>query len=95
MMNRYLKRVEYEGTPSKNESYLSPTNKEFKYGIVEESKNLLVFQYQVGYISSQMPKECERVFADIGKKIKKRWNFIGKRYVEEFEKSLNFWKTVA
>ena len=95
MTNRYLKRVEYEGLPNKGASYLNPQNKEFKCGVLEESKNLLVFQYQVGYVNNQMPKECERIFEDLAKKINKRWNFIGKRNMEELEKSMNFWKTVV
>jgi hypothetical protein len=43
MTSRYLKRVESEGKPSKNESYLSNALKDYKQGVLEESKNALVF----------------------------------------------------
>lgn len=95
MSHRYLKRVEHEGKPRKNSSYLSSTHKDTKNGVLEESKNILVYQYQVGYINSQMSSETQRIFEGLSNKINTRWKSIGRRYLDEMQKSLNFWTSVV
>lgn len=95
MTTRYLKRVDHEGMPKKSSSYLSNSNNEFKSGVLEESKNLLVYQYQVGYINTQMSCESERIFESLSNKINKRWKSIGRHYLEEMKKGIDFWTTVV
>ena len=47
---------------------------------MEESKNLTVFQYQVGYINSQMAGECERIFESLAHKINQKLKRVSENY---------------
>ena len=51
----YLKRSAYEKIDD-NMPYTSDKIKNYKLGVLQESKNMLVLKYQTGYLSNQL---CE------------------------------------
>lgn len=59
-----------------------------KKGIVEESKNLIVLKYQVGYFNKQVCEEGFRVFTEMGRKFLERWKKLGESYMDTTLKSL-------
>ena len=56
----YLKRSAYEAIDDKM-PYTSDKIKTYKTGVLNESKNMLVFKYQAGFLSNQMCTEGYRV----------------------------------
>ena len=93
LTRRYLKRIETE-SPIAEKSYTHERMKPFKVGVLEESKNIKVLQYQVGYLNNQMCTETERVFNLMATKIKKRWQYLGRKNQERAELQSKFWRDI-
>ena len=55
MTKSFLKRVEYENPNPKDQlAYTNDKYRQFKTGITDESKNMLVFKYQTAYMNNQV-----------------------------------------
>ena len=68
--------------------------KPFKAGVLEESKNIKVFQYQVGYLNNQMCTETERVFELMATKLSKRWKYLARKSQERADLHTKFWAEI-
>ena len=73
---------------------MSEKLKYYKNGVLEESKNMFVFKYQVGFINNQVCTESERVLELMGKKITKKWRYVSKKCLDRLTQSTNFWKAI-
>ena len=77
-----LKRSETEKASLNNQiqPYCSEKYRQYKTGISEESKSIVVHKYQTAYLNNQVCAESQRFFELLGNKISIRWREIGKAY---------------
>ena len=62
--------------------------KPFKTGVLQESKNIMVLQYQAGFMSNQMCKEGFRVMETMGNKIIGLLKYSALRFKKEYGETL-------
>ena len=94
MSKSYERRCQLEKVPE-NLAYNSEEARDGKRGIEEESRNLIVLKYQVGYMNRQVCEEGMRVFDNMGAKFLERWQKIGESYLDKNIKSIEYWKTLT
>ena len=65
--------------------------KQFKNGVLEESKNILVLKYQAGFLSNQMCFEGFRVIETFGDKYLAVIREYAEKNRDHQQKVLDFW----
>lgn len=73
-----MKRSANEGPGS--ESYTSSSMKTHKNGILQESKNITVLKYQLGFLSNMVCKETVRFFELMSDNFKAKWIYQAEKY---------------
>jgi hypothetical protein len=66
----YMKRA---GSESASDSYTSTNLKSHKNGVLQESKNMTVLKYQLGYLSNKVCQESVRFFELMSENFKAKW----------------------
>jgi hypothetical protein len=66
----YMKRA---GSESASDSYTSTNMKSHKNGVLQESKNMTVLKYQLGYLSNKVCQESVRFFELMSDSFKAKW----------------------
>jgi hypothetical protein len=66
----YMKRA---GSESASDSYTSTNLKSHKNGVLQESKNMTVLKYQLGYLSNKVCQESVRFFELMSDNFKAKW----------------------
>jgi hypothetical protein len=66
----YMKRA---GSESASDSYTSTNLKSHKNGVLQESKNMTVLKYQLGYLSNKVCQESIRFFELMSDNFKAKW----------------------
>lgn len=66
----YMKRA---GSESASDSYTSTNLKSHKNGVLQESKNMTVLKYQLGYLSNKVCQESVRFFELMSDSFKAKW----------------------
>lgn len=66
----YMKRT---GSESAADSYTSTNLKSHKNGVLQESKNMTVLKYQLGYLSNKVCQESVRFFELMSDSFKAKW----------------------
>lgn len=75
---------------SPDDGYNSEKARSGKEGILEESKNIIVLKYQVGYLGNQCRLEGNRVFDEMGYKLVSRWQSIASSYIDRYKKNIKY-----
>jgi hypothetical protein len=63
-------------------------------GVLEESKNITVLKYQLGYSGNMLSKESVRFFEQMSDNFKSKWIYKADKYKERLTKDLEFYNSI-
>lgn len=87
-----MKRSVNENTGS--DIYTSSNLKNFKNGILLESKNMTVLKYQLGYLSNMVCKQSVKFFEMMSDNFKAKWIYKAQKYNQRLSKDMQFYNSV-